>query len=111
MGKMRRRKGKRRWRSRGGKRLQRPRRRKGLPPAAVRARTARRRSAEGKRRVKGKAGQHQEAKTTDEVGAERIGGKEAEVEGGAEVDQEVAKMTIGEENTAGKSGVVKCRIQ
>merc|ERR1719312_1228792 len=93
--KMRRRKGKRRWRSLGGRRLQKPRRRKGLPPAAVRARTARKRSAEGKRRTRGKAGRLQKAKTTDgEAGAEKIEGEEAEV------DQEVTKA--GEETTAEK---------
>merc|ERR1711962_1856185 len=68
----------------GGRKLRNRRKRREPLPAAVRARTVRRKNAEGKRRTRGRADQLRGAKETEGVGAEGIEGIEVEVEGKVE---------------------------
>merc|ERR1719204_1815280 len=101
-------------RSPGGRKLRNRRKRRKPLPAAVRARTVRRKIGEGKRRTRGKADQLQGAKETEGVGAERIEGEEVEVEGEAGARAGVgvgagAEMSGGGEVKIGEGAEVAVR--
>merc|ERR1712209_59976 len=96
-------------RSPGGRKLRNRRKRREPLPAAVRARTVRRKIAEGKRRTRGRADQLRGAKETEGVGAERIEGEEVEVEGEAGAGAGVEDEAGREEGREGGTTAEKIR--
>merc|ERR1712083_196799 len=75
-------KDKRKWRSRGERKLPSRRKIKNPPQVAVTVRTVRKRSAGGRRRAKEKADHRREVKEIAEAGVERSAGKEVEAAAG-----------------------------